>query len=99
MPKYICLRVRTTLTGRFVSRAASAATTVCGQQRSPLPKPPPTNGEMTRTDSTGRSNTVESSVWVPTTHWVLSHTVSLSPFQRAMVACGSIGLWWLRAMR
>ena len=77
VPKYICLRVRTTLTGRFISRAASAATTVCGQQRSPLPKAPPTKGLMTRTESSGTSNTVESSVWVPTTHCVLSHTVSL----------------------
>ena len=31
-------------------------------------------------------------------HWILSHTVSRSPSQRAMVACGSIGLWLLRAI-
>jgi hypothetical protein len=92
VPKYICRRLSTSLTGRPVSRAASAATTVCGQQRSPLPKPPPTNGLMTRTASAGRSNTAASSSCVPITHWVLSHTVSLSPSQRAIVACGSIGL-------
>ncbi|CAM5701223.1 hypothetical protein SVIOM74S_08346 [Streptomyces violarus] len=54
---------------------------------------------MTRTESSGRPNTVESSSCVPYTHWVLSHTVSRLPSQRAMVACGSIGLWWLRARR
>jgi hypothetical protein len=93
VPKYICLRLSTSLTGRFVSRAARAATTLCGQQRRPLPKPPPTNGLMTRTASAGRPNTAASSSCVPITHCVLSQTVSLSPSQRAMVACGSIGLW------
>ena len=56
VPKYICLRVSTSLTGRPISRAASAASSV-RPARSPLPKAPPTNGEMTRTESAGTPNT------------------------------------------
>lgn len=88
------------MTGRPVSRAASAAMVLCGQARRPLPNAPPTKGEITRTEVCGMPNTAASSCCVPpTTHWVLSHTVSWLPSQRAMVACGSIGLWWLRAVR
>ncbi len=55
------------MTGRPVSRAAGAATTVCGQQRSPLPKAPPTKGLTTRTESSGRPKTAAGSVCVPDT--------------------------------
>ncbi len=98
-PKYVCLRVRTSFTGRFTSRAARAAMEVCTQVRPPLPKAPPTAGEMTRILSGDMPNSAAMVSTVPCTCWVFSQSVSRSPSQRATVPAGSIGLWWLRAIR
>ncbi len=72
---------------------------VCTQVRPALPKPPPTAGEMTRILSGGMPNSPAMVVTVPPTHWVFSQRVSWSPSQPATVPAGSMGLWWLRAIR
>ncbi len=45
----ICVRSMTSLTGRFTARAAIAAITTCDHVEPLQPKPPPTNGQTTRT--------------------------------------------------
>ncbi len=88
----ICARVRLSCTGRRVTRAASAASMVCGHWKPLQPKPPPVNGQSTRTFSRGMPKTWARTSRVPTTACVASSTVSRSPSQRATVAEGSIGL-------
>jgi hypothetical protein len=76
-----------------------AAMVVCTQVRPALPKPPPRTGAMTRTLSGAMPNSAAMVITVPLTQLVFSQRVSLSPSQRATVLAGSIGLWWLRAIR
>ncbi len=66
-------------------------------QTKPLPpNPPPTKGARTRTFSTGTSNRRARCLRNQSTFWELSQTVSRSPSQTAVVACGSMALWfWL----
>src|SRR3984893_5021812 len=75
-----------------------AASVTWGHGRSAQPKAPPTNGDTTWTLSTGMSKTAAISSRTLPTHWVLSHTVSLSSCHRATVAGSSIGTWLSRGM-
>ena len=50
------LRVSTIRTGLPTARAASTVRTVPGQTANLPPKPPPTNGEITRTLAGGTAN-------------------------------------------
>ena len=75
-----------------------AASVTWGHGRSAQPKAPPTNGDTTRTLSTGMSKTAAISSRTLPTHWVLSHTVSISSCHRATVTGSSIGTWLSRGM-
>ena len=64
-------------------------------QTKPLaPKPPPTNGASTRTFSSGTSNRRARCLRNQSMFWAVSQTVRESPSQTAVVACGSIALWF-----
>ncbi len=64
-------------------------------QTEPLPpKPPPTYGAITRTPATGTSNLRARCLRTQSMLCVASWTVSRSPSHAAVVACGSIALWW-----
>ncbi|GAA3114061.1 hypothetical protein GCM10020001_036550 [Nonomuraea salmonea] len=64
-------------------------------QTEPLPpNPPPTYGDSTRTFPSGTPNRLARCLRRKAMLWVLSCTVSSSPFQTAVVACGSIALWF-----
>ena len=100
--KNICWRVRASFTGRPGSaRAAIAArmTLACGVPFDP--KPPPTNGQITRTCSSSSPNTLATADRAGCTPWVESHRVSGTSApgsHSAVVACGSSGLLWYIAV-
>ena len=94
----IWARVSTSFTGRFVTRAASAASGTCGQTRSPAPNAPPTNGARTRTPPESTPNAAASESRTLCGHWVVSWTVSASPSQTATVANRPIGLFVFSAV-
>ena len=78
-----------TFTGR-AARAPSAASSASARTKSLPPKPPPTYGEIMRTFSLGSPSVVARSVAFQSIIWFDVHTVSMSPFQAAIDACGSI---------
>jgi hypothetical protein len=88
----ICGRASASFTGRLTSRAAMAASTTCDHVDPLQPKPPPTNGSITRTFSTAMPSVFATVCRTPDTYCVASYSVSLSSSQRATVACGSRGL-------
>ncbi|MNT66204.1 hypothetical protein D3C72_2042510 [compost metagenome] len=90
----ICGRSTTSLTGRPACCAAIAASTTCDHTEPLQPKPPPTNGQTTRTFSAGMPSVPDTALRTPVMYWVESYSVSSSPSQLAIVACGSIGLWF-----
>ena len=57
------------------------------------PKPPPTNGAITRTRLGEMPSCLATPRCVPITCWVDSQTVSSSPSQAQMTWNSSIGLW------
>ncbi len=72
--------------------AAITAATWCG--RTALdPKPPPTCSDRTRTDPASREKRLASSIATSMLPWLESTTSSRPPSQRAVAACGSMGLW------
>ena len=81
------------LTGRLAALAASAASTASARMNSFPPKPPPMNGESSRTLSFGMRRIEASAPRPQAIIWLLVHTVSLSPSHAAMVANGSIIAW------
>ena len=94
----ICGRVSASFTGRPTNLAACTVRMVCGQHEPLQPKPPPRYFVTTRTCSVARPSMVLSAFWVRVTPWVDSYTVRRSgASQWAVVAPGSIGLWWLVA--
>ena len=93
---YICGRVSTSLTGRPDLRAAIAASDDVRPARSAVPKPPPTNGEITRTFSSGRPKLRDVAAARCLTPGSCRRGSVASPSQTAIVACGSIGLWCSR---
>lgn len=60
--------------------------------RSPAPKPPPTNGDRTRTFSSASLNDPASTARTRNGFWVDSKTVSVPPSQWAIVVNGPSGL-------
>lgn len=88
----ICGRVSTSRTGRPACFAAIAHSDTCDHDEPLQPKPPPRNGDSTRTCSGAMPNTAATAVLAPDTPCVASCSVSVGPSQRAIVACGSIGL-------
>ena len=58
------------------------------------PNPPPTNGARTRTFSSGMSNRSARCLRNQSMFWAASQTVRESPSQTAVVAWGSIALWF-----
>jgi hypothetical protein len=90
--------VTATLTGRPTIRAAMTARMACGRARSLEPKPPPTCSATTRTRSGGRPNALATAWLTNVGACVDSCSVTPSPSQTAMVACGSIGLFWVAAV-
>ena len=90
----ICWRVNATLTGRFNSRAASAARIASPYTGSLPPKPPPMNSAITSTWS-GLILSVEAMHWcADSTSWTADRTVRRLPDHSAVLACGSIWLWF-----
>ena len=83
-------RCSATFTGRFAARAPSAASSASARGNSLPPKPPPMNGESTRTFSFGIPSVVAISALFQAIIWFEVHNVSLSPSHAAIVACGSI---------
>jgi hypothetical protein len=92
-PLNIRLRVRVIFTRRPTILAAMALITECGQMKLLHPKPPPMNGETICTFSSGMPSVWATVLRAPTTHWVVSYSVSSSPSQWATDAEGSMGLW------
>src|ERR1700716_2570489 len=86
-------RESTSFTGRPTVRAAIAAATTCGHARSAAPKPPPVNGQRTRTSAGSIPKTRARWSRTPSTHWVVSWIVSWDPSQLATVVMRPIGLW------
>ncbi|MNS92123.1 hypothetical protein D3C72_1262470 [compost metagenome] len=83
-------RARATLTGRRAARAPSAASKASARTNSLPPKPPPIYGETIRTLSFGIPKVRARSLRPQSTIWFAVHTVTLSPSQAAIEACGSI---------
>jgi len=83
-------RCSVTLTGRPAARAPRAASSVSARRNSLPPKPPPTKGETIRTFDFGMARVLARSPVNQSTIWLLVQTVSWSPFQTAVVACGSL---------
>lgn len=83
-------RVNATFTGLRAARAPNAASNASARTNSLPPKPPPMYGEMTRTFSFAIPNVLAMSVAHQSIIWCAVHSVSLSPFQAAIDACGSI---------
>ena len=86
-------RVSATLTGRPAARAPSAASSASARMNSLPPKPPPMKGEIRRTFSLGMPSVVARSPTLQSIIWLEVQSVSLSPFQAAIEACGSIIAW------
>ena len=82
----------TSFTGLPTIFAAIAARVAGGQVLPLQPKPPPTYGQITRTSAGLMPNKAASVCRVSETPCVAVHTVRRLPSQRAIVACGSIGL-------
>ena len=98
MQAYICSRVSASFTGRPTALEAATAIQTCGQASPLLPNAPPTKGDSTRTFSVFSPNRSHSISRTPNTYCEASCTVSLSPSQAAVVACGSSGLWFSRGV-
>ncbi len=64
-----------------------------GRWRSWPPKPPPTNGVMTRTRAGSSLSTVAILSRIGNGVWVEAHTVAPPARTSAIAACGSIGAW------
>ena len=92
--RYTASRVSISRTGRPVTRAASVARTVPGHTFVLPPNAPPTYGEITRTSPAGTPNRCARWRRVQSMFCDPSWTVSVSPCQTAVVACGSSALWW-----
>ena len=90
----IWVRSSASLTGQPASFDAIAASITCDQVSPLQPKPPPTNGDTTRTLSAATPSVLAAVRRTPEMLWVESYSVSASPSHAAMVAWGSIG-WWL----
>jgi hypothetical protein len=76
-----------------------AASVTRGQTIALLPNAPPTKRVITRTLVGGRPSSAATVSWVAVIPMVESYRVSSSSSQTAVVADGSIGLWWLAANR
>ncbi len=83
-------RASATFTGRRAAFAPSAASTTSARSHSLPPKPPPMYGDTMRTFSFGMPSVLARSVTPQSIIWFDVHTVSLSPSQAAIDACGSI---------
>ena len=83
-------RCSATFTGRRAARAPSAASTASARTNSLPPKPPPMKGETRRTLAFGMPSVLATSPTPQSIIWFDVQTVSLSPFQAATEACGSI---------
>ncbi|SAL88376.1 hypothetical protein AWB67_07584 [Caballeronia terrestris] len=83
-------RVSATLTGRRAARAPSAASRASARMNSLPPKPPPIYGEISRTLSLGMPSVCATSARLQSTIWFEVQSVSCSPSQTAIDACGSI---------
>ena len=79
-----------TFTGRPAARAPSAASNASERRNNLLPKPPPMNGEIRRTFSLGMPSVLAMSPVPQSIIWFEVQSVSLSPSQAAIEACGSI---------
>ena len=82
-----------TFTGRPAARAPSAASNASARTNSLPPKPPPMNGEISRTFSLAMPSVFAMSLVDQSIIWFEVQTVSLSPFHAAIDACGSIIAW------
>src|SRR4051812_45610115 len=97
-PVNVCGRVSETLTGRPSLRDATQASPTWGCAPIFDPKPPPTYGDITRTSSIGMPSHSATTPRAPPTHWLGSHTVILPFCHDAMVAWGSSGTLYSRAV-
>ena len=86
-------RVSATLTGRRAARAPSAASSASARSHSLPPKPPPMKGDIRRTFSLAMPSVLAMSPVLQSIIWFEVQSVSLSPFQAAIEACGSIIAW------
>ena len=82
-----------TFTGRRAARAPKAASRASARTNSLPPKPPPMKGEIRRTFSLGMPSVLATSPVLQATIWFAVQSVSLSPCQDAIEACGSIIAW------
>ena len=89
--RYTPSRVSARRTGRPASFAAAAAST-WWRHMVLQPKPPPTNGDVTCTCSSGRPNTCAIDHAAYVTACAASYTRRLSPSHATVTACGSIAL-------
>jgi len=83
-------RCSATFTGWRAALAPRAASSTSARMKSLPPKPPPTKGETRRTLSLRMPSVLARSPTLQSIIWFDVHTVSLSPVQAAVVACGSI---------
>ena len=86
-------RVSATLTGRPAARAPNAASNASARTHSLPPNPPPMKGDIRRTLSLGMPSVLANSPTLQSIIWFEVHTISLSPSQAAIEACGSIIAW------
>ena len=91
---YICSRRSTSLTGLFTRRAAMMPR-ICGPEIKPLqPKPPPRKGLRICTFSGAMPNRPAMRDCAIASPWLGVSIESLSRSHVAVIACGSIGLWY-----